>query len=131
MIVKEQFINSCPKELTVHLREHAPETLEEMAKIADQYLEAHGKHYLVLGGTRHLHHWRRMTTRSHQLIQHHCTVTDVMAEGIGLLIVLSGDAICVEGMAMKQEIVNPVCQSQEGKAKTVRLCRETRLVLDV
>ena len=43
MIVKEQFINSCPKELTVHLREHAPETLEEMAKIADQYLEAHGK----------------------------------------------------------------------------------------
>ena len=124
MIVKEQFINSCPKELTVHLREHAPETLEEMAKIADQYLEAHGKHVF---STRR----RRMTTRSHQLIQHHCTVTDVMAEGIGLLIVLSGDAIRVEGMAMQQEIVNPVCQSQEGKAKTVRLCRETRLVLDV
>ena len=86
-----------------------------------------GSTYLVPGRTRHLHHRRR----SHQLIQHHCTVTDVMAEGIGLLIVLSGDAICVEGMAMKQEIVNPVCQSQEGKAKTVRLCRETRLVLDV
>ena len=44
LIVKEQFINSCPKELAVHLRERAPETLEEMAKIADQYLEAHGKH---------------------------------------------------------------------------------------
>ena len=44
MIVKEQFINSCPKELAVHLRERAPDTLEEMAKIADQYLEAHGKH---------------------------------------------------------------------------------------
>ena len=44
LIVKEQFINSCPKEITVHLRERAPETLEEMAKIADQYLEAHGKH---------------------------------------------------------------------------------------
>ena len=44
LIVKEQFINSCPKELAVHLREWAPETLEEMAKIADQYLEAHGKH---------------------------------------------------------------------------------------
>ena len=44
LVVKEQFINSCPKELAVHLRERAPETLEEMAKIADQYLEAHGKH---------------------------------------------------------------------------------------
>ena len=44
MIVKEQFINSCPKERAVHLRERAPETLEEMAKTADQYLEAHGKH---------------------------------------------------------------------------------------
>ena len=54
-----------------------------------------------------------------------------MAEGIGLLIVLPGNAICVEGKAMKQEIVNLVCQSQEGKAKTVRLCRETRLVPDV
>ena len=35
LIVKEQFINSCPKEITVHLRERAPETLEETAKIAD------------------------------------------------------------------------------------------------
>ena len=38
LIVKEQFINSCPKELSVHLRE------EEIANIADQHLEAHGKH---------------------------------------------------------------------------------------
>ena len=49
-IVKEQFINSCPKELTVHLPERAPKTLEEMAKIADQYLDAHRKH--VLSSTR-------------------------------------------------------------------------------
>ena len=49
MIVKEQFINSCPKELTVHLRERAHETLEEMAKIADHYLEAHGKHVFNTG----------------------------------------------------------------------------------
>ena len=41
---KEQFINSCPKELAVHLRERAPENLDQIAKIADQYLEAHGKH---------------------------------------------------------------------------------------
>ena len=44
LIVKEQFIDSCPKELAIHLRERAPETLDQTAKIADQYLEAHGKH---------------------------------------------------------------------------------------
>lgn len=44
LIVKEQFIDSCPKDLAIHLRERAPETLAMIAKIADQYLEAHGKH---------------------------------------------------------------------------------------
>ena len=49
LIVKEQFIESCPKELAVHRRERAPETLAQMAKIADQYLEAHGKHLFSAG----------------------------------------------------------------------------------
>ena len=49
LIVKEQFIESCPKELAVHLRERAPETLAQIAKIADQYLEAHGKHLFSAG----------------------------------------------------------------------------------
>ena len=44
LIVKEQFIDSCPKDLAIHLREKAPETLAKIAKIADQYLEACGKH---------------------------------------------------------------------------------------
>ena len=44
LIVKEQFIVSCPKDLAIHLRERAPETLAKIAKIADQYLEAHSKH---------------------------------------------------------------------------------------
>ena len=44
LIMKEQFIDSCPKELAIHLRERAPETLVQIAKIANQYLEAHGKH---------------------------------------------------------------------------------------
>ena len=44
LIVKEQFIDSCPNELAIHLRERAPETLVLIAKIADQYLEAHRKH---------------------------------------------------------------------------------------
>ena len=43
LIVKEQFIDSCPKDLAIHLRERAPESLAKIAKIADQYLEAHGK----------------------------------------------------------------------------------------
>lgn len=43
-IVKEQFIDSCPKDLAIHPRERAPETLKQLAKIVDQYLEAHGKH---------------------------------------------------------------------------------------
>ena len=44
LIVKEQFIDSCPKELAIHLRESAPETHVQIAKIADKYLEAHRKH---------------------------------------------------------------------------------------
>ena len=44
LIVKEQFIDSCPKDLAIHLRERAPETLAKIAKIAGLYLEAHGKH---------------------------------------------------------------------------------------
>ena len=44
LIVKEQFTNFRPKELAVYLRKRAPETLHKMAKIADHYLEAHGRH---------------------------------------------------------------------------------------
>ena len=48
LIVKEQFIESCPKDLAIHLQERAPETLAKIAKIADQYLEAHDKHLFSL-----------------------------------------------------------------------------------
>ena len=44
--MKEQFSDSCPKDLAIHLREGAPETPAKIAKIADQYLEAHGKHLI-------------------------------------------------------------------------------------
>ena len=50
LIVKEQFIDSCPKDLAIHLRERAPETLAKIGKIADQYLEAHGKHLFSSAG---------------------------------------------------------------------------------
>ena len=44
LIMKEQFIESCPKDLAIYLQERPPETLAKIAKIADQDLEAHGKH---------------------------------------------------------------------------------------
>jgi len=52
LIGKEQFIDSCRKDLAIHLRERAPETLAKIAKIADQYLEAHGKHLFSPGSRR-------------------------------------------------------------------------------
>ena len=72
-----------------------------------------------------------MTLRSHQVIHHHCTIRGIMVEEIGLLTVRPGNAICVVGMAMKQEIVNALCQGQEDRAKMVTLSCEIRLVLDV
>jgi len=78
LIVKEQFINSCPKELAVHLRERAPETLEEMAKIGDPHLETHGKHVFSPSQNKLPTLPEKEDIRSHQMLRHHCTVTDVM-----------------------------------------------------
>ena len=35
--------NSCPKDVSVFLKERSPKDLEELAKLAEQYLNAHGK----------------------------------------------------------------------------------------
>ena len=59
LIVKEQFIDSCPKELAIHLRESAPERLVQIAKIADQYLEAHGKHLFSPASRKPMDYLRR------------------------------------------------------------------------
>ena len=42
-MVREQFTNSCPKDVLVFLKERSPNDLEELAKLAEQYLNAHGK----------------------------------------------------------------------------------------
>ena len=39
----EQFTNSCPKDVSEFLKESSPKDLEELAKLAEQYLNAHGK----------------------------------------------------------------------------------------
>ena len=43
LMVREQFTNSCPKDVSVFLKERSPKDLEELAKLAKQYLNAHGK----------------------------------------------------------------------------------------
>ena len=43
LIVREQFINSCPRDLSIHLCERASQNLRQLAKIADQFLVARGK----------------------------------------------------------------------------------------
>ena len=43
LIVKEQFVVACPKDLAVHLEEQESQTLPDLAKCADRYLVAHGK----------------------------------------------------------------------------------------
>ena len=42
-MVREQFTNSCPKDVSMFLKERSPKDLEELAKLAEQYLNAHGK----------------------------------------------------------------------------------------
>ena len=41
--MREQFTNSCPKDVLVFLKERSPKDLEELAKLAGQHLNAHGK----------------------------------------------------------------------------------------
>ena len=43
LMVKEQFTNSCSKGVSVFLKERSTKDLEELAKLAEQYLNAHGK----------------------------------------------------------------------------------------
>ena len=42
LIIKEQVIKACPKDLGIHLEERAPSNMEELAKFAQQYLKARG-----------------------------------------------------------------------------------------
>ena len=41
--MREQFTNSCPTDVSVFLKERSPTDLEELAKLVEQYLNAHGK----------------------------------------------------------------------------------------
>ncbi|XP_078600405.1 uncharacterized protein LOC144875346 [Branchiostoma floridae x Branchiostoma japonicum] len=41
MFVREQFMEACPTDLATHLRERAPQSMKEMAEMAQHFLEAH------------------------------------------------------------------------------------------
>src|SRR5688572_9873769 len=41
LIIREQYINTCPSYLAVFLKERAPTTLTDLAILAEKYLEAH------------------------------------------------------------------------------------------
>ena len=48
LMVKEQYFESCPVELAVFLRERKPRDLNELARIAEQYMEAHASRGLSI-----------------------------------------------------------------------------------
>jgi len=41
LIVREQYLESCPVQLAIFLRERKPKELNELAALAEQYLDAH------------------------------------------------------------------------------------------
>ncbi|XP_078666715.1 uncharacterized protein LOC144908750 [Branchiostoma floridae x Branchiostoma belcheri] len=43
LFVKEQFMEACPPDLAIHLRERNPDSLVELAEVAQHYLTAHKK----------------------------------------------------------------------------------------
>ena len=40
LIVREQFTSSCPKDLSIWLKPSNPKTVDELSRLADQYLAA-------------------------------------------------------------------------------------------
>ena len=41
LIVQEQYLSTCPKEMAMHLKEGKPKTITELGDVAENYVEAH------------------------------------------------------------------------------------------
>ena len=41
LLIRYQFVHSCPKELGLNIKEHCPKNSVELAEIADRYIDAH------------------------------------------------------------------------------------------
>ena len=44
LLLREQFINACSKEMTMYLKERKCSNINSMCELAEQYVEAHGQH---------------------------------------------------------------------------------------
>ena len=132
LIIKEQFIDSCPKDLAIHLRERAPETLAKMAKIADQYLEAHGKHLFSPASRKPTSPPERDEGRNTQInpTQLPRIASSVTPEVLSLSTAQpwQKSVFCVASKDMKQETVIQVDEDQENKIRMVTLCNVVKCV---
>jgi len=41
LIVQEQYLSTCPKEMAMRLKEGKPKTITELGDVAENYVEAH------------------------------------------------------------------------------------------
>ena len=134
VIVEEQFIVSCPKELAIHLRERAPETLDQIAKIAYQYLEAHGKHLFSSATKKPLVQSKAEEKQNTQsdttaLRCYKCNARRHKAINCPAL---ARKCFYVASKVMKRGTVDQVDGNQEAKVKImVTLCNMVKLVLAV
>jgi len=52
LIVQEQYLSTCPKEMAMHLREGKPKTLTEFGNEAKNYVEAHATDIIIWFGSK-------------------------------------------------------------------------------
>ncbi|ESO88655.1 hypothetical protein LOTGIDRAFT_165440 [Lottia gigantea] len=46
LLLHEQYMQSCPKDLALFLKEHKPINVKELAELADRYIQVHGNQYV-------------------------------------------------------------------------------------
>ena len=115
LVVKEQFKVSCPKDLGIHLRERDPETLVQIAKIADQYKEAHEKHLFSSASSKSKVHPNVDETKNLQNVN--LVATRLLTAHPRL-----GNVTCVASKGMRLKTAVQVNRSREDKIKMVCLC---------
>ena len=42
LLIHEKFLNTCVAEMALFMKDIVPESVEEMVRLAEQYMEAHG-----------------------------------------------------------------------------------------
>ena len=70
-MVREQFTNTCPKDVPVLFKERSPKDLKELAKLAEQYLNAHVKKLSTKAPVTK----QDVKTSSGRLLKYYCLVT--------------------------------------------------------